>query len=113
MFPFSKKRSKLQLESGELEFSVPMPDDSTVKWLADLITIKLTCENLEQKHQLECREDKTLVPTQSFLEDVSTELSRLGCPRCNVSIARQVWIAASRQYGFAEKRFNKRLEALR
>lgn len=112
MFLMAKRSSRkpIKLQVGVVRFVVPLEDETTAEWITDLIVLKLKIEAAEKKHDLQIRaDDNTLESTQPFLEELVDIVQSLGCPRCTVSMARQLWIAASEHYRHMEARFRVEL----
>ncbi len=104
----NKEKTIVQLSSGELEFKL---NDKT--WLADLVWLKLTFEQLEKKHEL-TSVDGIFVATNEFLAECGQVLSALGCPSESFTITRQVWIATTDAFVDADQAFRRSLtKALR
>lgn len=103
-----KKKRKIQLELGELEFHF---SDET--WNADLIELKLMFEQLEATHELTSVEGQ-FVATSEFLSEAAQSLSALGCPRKTQTVARQIWVAVSDTFAICDENFRRSLaKALR
>jgi len=109
LFGGKNKRKKIvELSTGELEFKL-----GEKTWLADLVYLKLTFEQLEKKHGLTCV-DGIFVATNEFLADCGQVLSAQGCPTESFTITRQVWIATNDAFGNADEAFRRSLtKALR
>ena len=104
MFGGRNKRKKVvELSAGELEFKL-----GEKTWLADLVFLKLTFEQLEKKHGLTCV-DGIFVATNEFLAECGQVLSAQGCPTESFTITRQVWIATTDAFADADQAFRRSL----
>lgn len=83
----------VDLQSGILKFNVVDAAGQRTPGEIDVMVLKLTCEELEQRHNLNIVDDK-YVPTPQFLFDLSESLKTLGVPSCTPTMAMQLWIAA-------------------
>ncbi len=104
---FWQKKKTIGLPSGVLRFRVKV-DDKEHEWLADLITLKIAAEQLEQLHNLEKR-DNQLHATPEFLGALSDRYCELGCPACDPTQARAVWVAVNRQFWSIEEQLENEL----
>lgn len=86
------------LESGELIFRVRRPDGSETDHQIDLLSLKLTCEETEQVHNLQVK-DGAIAPTAAFLADLAARFVELGVADCTPTIAYQMWLSS---YGAME-----------
>ena len=113
IFGGSKRRQKrkLKLTNGQLLFRIPCLEESEkyLTWDIDLVTLKLTIEELQQKHSLTLSEEGQYIATGIFLDELVQVLSSLGCSNCTVSIARQIWITTADTFEAEELRFKIRL----
>lgn len=105
---FGRKRGlkALTLHSGLLRFTIP-DGETTVTWEADMVTLKLALEDVEAKYPVS--EGATRIATTEFLQDVEATLQTLGCPKCSVSLARQVWIAVTETFWAMDRDFRRQV----
>ena len=103
---WNRQKSVIRLQPGTLVFVVP--DEQ--RWEVDLITLKLGIEKLESQHQLRKRDDATLETTTEFLQELTQLCTDLNCPSATPSIARQVWIATTREFAKMELKFQRTLK---
>ena len=94
------------LSDGTLNFVVRRAghDDKTID--ADLLILKLTCEQCEDRHSLQSA-DGRMKPTPEFLQDLAASLGTCGIEDCTPTIAWQVWIAVSEQLSLLKKSTNE------
>lgn len=69
---------------------------------ADLLCVKLCCEQCEDKHNLR-RNDGSIMPTPEFLQDLAGRLSQFGIENCTPSLAWQLWIATITEFESLKK----------
>lgn len=93
----------INLSSGTLAFNVVDTKGNKI-WEAELdaFELRLLCEELERKHQLETKDGK-LVASRNFLREVADELKQMGVVDCTVSLAYQLWCASSAEVNRVKK----------
>ncbi len=101
------RKKKIKLQSGDLRFVLP----SGEAFDCDLTIVKLICESLERRHNLQ-RVGNQIEASESFLESLAGELVTLGCAGCTPTLARQIWIAASEKFSQVESEFLAQLRKL-
>lgn len=92
----------LSLTDGVLRLTVRRSEGETQHEL-DLLVVKLTCEQCENRHALERTKDDRVVPTPEFLQDLASALTELGLEGCTPTLAWQVWIAVGNAIGELKK----------
>lgn len=100
-------RKRLALESGAVEFTVPVPGKPPEIWNADLVVLKLIGEELEQLHRLPVV-NESYQPSGEFLTALADRYKAEGCPHCTPSTAYQIWCAVHREYLAMNQRFEHR-----
>jgi len=84
------------LHDGELVFHVKRNCGETTEHRVDLLALKLTCEELEEKHGLQ-EKDGRMVSTAAFLLDLAAHIEAFGVEKCTPTMAWQMWISASEE----------------
>jgi hypothetical protein len=103
------KRS-IKLASGSVVFSVPLEDGEQVDWKTDLITLRLTCLDVQS---LFLDHDGNIRQCPEFFEMLSRRLNELGCPRSTPTLASQVWLAVDKHFLIMQSEFQKQIQKLR
>ena len=81
----------IQLDDGKLTFTFPQGEGvEPLVWEADLIEVKLLCEQLEAKHNL-VESGGMIRGTAAFYRDLAAELTDLGCPVGTPTVAARIW----------------------
>lgn len=82
------------LSDGQLRFRVRHRDGTETTHDVDLLVLKVTCEQCEDRHQLTVK-DGRIQPTPEFLVDLAGRLAGCGLADCTPTLAWQAWIAAT------------------
>ena len=90
------------LSDGTLQFTIRRAGQEDSHVACDLLVLKLTCEQCEDRHSLQATDGK-MRPTPEFLQDLSASLGTCGIENCTPTIAWQVWIAVSEQLSALKK----------
>jgi hypothetical protein len=90
----SQQTSDTLLSDGTLRFRVRRRDGSETVHDVDLLLLKVTCEQLEDQHQLQVKNGR-IQPTADFLKDLASQLGGCGLDGCTPTLAWQAWIAAT------------------
>ncbi|TWU22452.1 hypothetical protein Pla52o_35080 [Novipirellula galeiformis] len=93
----------IELDSGNLSF-VFRDGEKSHSWDTDLITVKLTCERIEDKHKL-VQKSGIIQGNAAFFADLGKELVAIGCPVATPTVAARVW-------GIVNDKFNASVKDL-
>lgn len=83
------------LQNGKLRFALVGPDGNETPVEADLIELKLICEQVEEKHNLQVVNGEAR-PTPEFLADLAGVLQGCGFEGCTSTQAWQVWVTVGK-----------------
>lgn len=86
--------TELAINDGQLTLRVKRAEGEETRHVVDLLLLKLTCEQCEERHKL-TEKDGRLSPTPEFLTELAAMLSGIGLERCTPTLAWQAWVAAS------------------
>ncbi|MFN7841410.1 MAG: hypothetical protein ACK5YR_19035 [Pirellula sp.] len=88
----------LKLDNGKRAFQV-QTSEGVFRWEYDVLTIKLTAEELEAKFGLrKLGEDKVVSPTPAFLQAFAFRLHEFGLTDCTVDAAFAVYEIVNTQF---------------
>ena len=78
-------------------------DGTETQHRVDALTVRLLCEELEQKHNLQETPDGKLIPTIAFLDELSQSLETRGVDHCSNSVAWQLWVKSAEMFDRLKK----------
>ncbi|XZE18815.1 hypothetical protein SH449x_004120 [Pirellulaceae bacterium SH449] len=88
----------LKLDNGKRAFEV-QTSKGVFRWEYDILTVKLTAEDLETKYGLrKLGDDKVVSPTPDFLQSFAASLHELGLHNCTVDAAFAVYEIVNTQF---------------
>ncbi|MEL7267817.1 MAG: hypothetical protein AAFP69_23825 [Planctomycetota bacterium] len=97
----------ITLETGKVSITLA----EGVSHDADLLEMKLICQEAERKHKLQVdQETQTVTPTLDFLRELAAELkSKCGLPECSVTQANQIWVIVNMQFAELNQRIHSKI----
>lgn len=80
------------LGDGQFHFKVKAASGEVSDHAVDVISLRLACEEAEERHRLPKTEEGNLKPTAAFLADLAGILKQsAGLATCSPSLAYQLW----------------------
>lgn len=102
----------VDLDSGKLVFGVRSdPQGEFAKWETDLVTLRLEAERLEKQHKLQTV-DGEIYGNAEFFAALAVRYVQLGCPECDPTQARAIWVTVNERFTTVDRDFRAQLKPL-